>query len=93
MLIPRAYETFGDEKAVQFVVMATPDDLKVNAEYIRMADKYVEVPGGSNNHVPLFPVMLLRWLTMQNYANVPLIVDIAERMGVHAVWAGWFATH
>src|SRR5215471_12259255 len=26
----------------------------------------------------------------QNYANVPLIVDIAERMGVHAVWAGWF---
>jgi acetyl-CoA carboxylase/biotin carboxylase 1 len=33
--------------------MATPDDLKVNAEYIRMADKYVEVPGGSNNHVSL----------------------------------------
>ena len=28
---------------------------------------------------------------VQNYANVPLIVDIAERMGVHAVWAGWFA--
>jgi acetyl-CoA carboxylase / biotin carboxylase 1 len=49
----RAYETFGDEKAVQFVVMATPDDLKVNAEYIRMADQYVEVPGGSNNHVHL----------------------------------------
>jgi hypothetical protein len=47
----RAYETFGDERAIQFVVMATPDDLKVNAEYIRMADKYVEVPGGSNNHV------------------------------------------
>ena len=86
----RAYETFGDEKAIQFVVMATPDDLKVNAEYIRMADQYVEVPGGSNNHVP-FPN--LRTLTnSKNYANVPLIVDIAERMGVHAVWAGWFAT-
>lgn len=28
--------------------------------------------------------------SLQNYANVPLIVDIAERMGVHAVWAGWF---
>jgi biotin carboxylase len=27
---------------------------------------------------------------VQNYANVSLIVDIAERMGVHAVWAGWF---
>jgi acetyl-CoA carboxylase / biotin carboxylase 1 len=51
MILGRAYETFGDEKAIQFVVMATPDDLKVNAEYIRMADKYVEVPGGSNNHV------------------------------------------
>jgi acetyl-CoA carboxylase/biotin carboxylase 1 len=54
--------------------MATPDDLKVNAEYIRMADRYIEVPGGSNNH---------------NYANVDLIVDVAERAGVHAVWAGW----
>jgi biotin carboxylase len=30
---------------------------------------------------------------LQNYANVPLIVDIAERMGVHAVWAGWFVHH
>jgi acetyl-CoA carboxylase/biotin carboxylase 1 len=54
--------------------MATPEDLKVNAEYIRMADRYVEVPGGTNNH---------------NYANVDLIVDIAERTGVDAVWAGW----
>ncbi|ORZ00046.1 acetyl-CoA carboxylase [Lobosporangium transversale] len=69
-----AYETFGDERAIQFTVMATPEDLKVNAEYIRMADQYIEVPGGSNNN---------------NYANVDLIVDIAERTGVHAVWAGW----
>jgi acetyl-CoA carboxylase / biotin carboxylase 1 len=70
--------------------MATPDDLKVNAEYIRMADKYVEVPGGSNNHVQIPLVCIAN--RIQNYANVPLIVDIAERMGVHAVWAGWFAT-
>ncbi|CAL1715333.1 unnamed protein product [Somion occarium] len=69
-----SYETFGTERAVEFTVMATPEDLKVNAEYIRMADRYVEVPGGSNNN---------------NYANVDLIVDIAERSGVHAVWAGW----
>lgn len=34
----------------------------------------VQVPGGTNNN---------------NYANVELIVDIAERMNVHAVWAGW----
>ena len=69
-----AYETLGDERAVQFTVMATPEDLQINAEYIRMADQYVEVPGGSNAN---------------NYANVELIVDIAERLGVHAVWAGW----
>lgn len=69
-----AYETFGDERAIQFTVMATPEDLHANADYIRMADHYVEVPGGTNNH---------------NYANVELIVDIAERMNVHAVWAGW----
>ncbi|KAL1303686.1 hypothetical protein AAFC00_007039 [Neodothiora populina] len=69
-----AYETFGDERAIQFTVMATPEDLAANADYIRMADQYVEVPGGTNNN---------------NYANVELIVDVAERMGVHAVWAGW----
>ncbi|KIY53020.1 hypothetical protein FISHEDRAFT_55652 [Fistulina hepatica ATCC 64428] len=68
------YETFGSERAIEFTVMATPEDLKVNAEYIRMADRYIEVPGGSNNN---------------NYANVDLIVDIAERACVHAVWAGW----
>jgi acetyl-CoA carboxylase/biotin carboxylase 1 len=69
-----SYETFGTERAVEFTVMTTPEDLKVNAEYIRMADRYIEVPGGSNNN---------------NYANVDLIVDVAERAGVHAVWAGW----
>jgi acetyl-CoA carboxylase/biotin carboxylase 1 len=56
------------------VMVPTPEDLQVNAEYIRMADQYIEVPGGSNNN---------------NYANVDLIVDVAERAGVHAVWAGW----
>lgn len=69
-----AYETFGNERAIQFVVMATPEDLKVNAEYIRMADQIVEVPGGRNTN---------------NYANVDLIVEIAERSKVDAVWAGW----
>lgn len=54
--------------------MATPEDLAANADYIRMADQYVEVPGGTNNN---------------NYANVELIVDIAERYNCQAVWAGW----
>lgn len=39
-----------------------------------MADHYVPVPGGSNNN---------------NYANVELIVDIALRTQVQAIWAGW----
>eukprot|EP00741_Cyanophora_paradoxa_P025663 tig00000385_g24767.t1 len=69
-----AYETFGNERTIQFVAMATPDDLRVNAEYIRLADEVVDVPGGTNNN---------------NYANVPLIVDIAEQTGCDAVWPGW----
>lgn len=69
-----AFEMFQDERAISFVVMATPDDMRANAEYIRMADEVVDVPGGSNNN---------------NYANVMLIVEIAERWQVDAVWAGW----
>ncbi len=42
-----AYETFGDERAIQFTVMATPEDLQANADYIRMADQYVEVRANS----------------------------------------------
>jgi acetyl-CoA carboxylase/biotin carboxylase 1 len=45
-----SYETFGDSKMIKFVAMATPEDLKANAEYIRMADEVVDVPGGSNNN-------------------------------------------
>ena len=56
-----AYETFGTEKAILLVAMATPEDMKINAEHIRMADQFVEVPGGTNNN---------------NYANVQLIVEV-----------------
>nr|UXL88908.1 acetyl-CoA carboxylase-like 6 isoform 3 [Potamotrygon motoro] len=69
-----SYEMFRNEKAIRFVVMVTPEDLKANAEYIKMADHYVPVTGGPNNN---------------NYANVELIVDIAKRIPVQAVWAGW----
>ena len=48
--------------------------MQANAEYVRMADFQVDAPGGSNNN---------------NYANVNFIVDIAKRMKVQAVWAGW----
>ncbi len=69
-----AYMELGDEKAIQFVAMATPEDLKANAEYIRLADSFVEVPGGKN---------------LNNYANVDVITQIAKEQGVDAVWPGW----
>lgn len=69
-----AYMELGDERAVQFVAMATPEDLKANAEFIRLADSYVEVPGGKN---------------LNNYANVDVICRIAKEQGVDAVWPGW----
>lgn len=69
-----AYETFGSEKAILLVAMATPEDMRINAEHIRIADQFVEVPGGTNNN---------------NYANVQLIVEIAEITNVDAVWPGW----
>ncbi|XP_057502237.1 acetyl-CoA carboxylase 1-like [Actinidia eriantha] len=69
-----AYETFGTEKAILLVAMATSEDMRINAEHIRIADQFVEVPGGTNNN---------------NYANVQLIVEMAEITRVDAVWPGW----
>lgn len=69
-----SYEIFKNERTIKFAVMYTPEDLKANAEYIKMADICIPVPGGSNNN---------------NYANVDLILDIAKRIPVQAVWAGW----
>ncbi len=62
-----AYNTFGDERAIEFVVMATPEDLAAIAEFIRRADEFVQVPGGFNAN---------------NYAYVLLIVDLCISQGV-----------
>jgi acetyl-CoA carboxylase/biotin carboxylase 1 len=118
-----AYMELGDESAIKFVAMATPEDLKVslgpylmevfgiyaawsvsvrllcfcsssdlppsllphlphlhphppqaNAEFVRLADSFVEVPAGKNSN---------------NYANVDVITKIAKEQGVDAVWPGW----
>jgi acetyl-CoA carboxylase/biotin carboxylase 1 len=69
-----AYSELGVETALSFICMATPEDIAANAEYVRLADEVVQVPGGPNNY---------------NYANVDLIVDLAERKQADAVWAGW----
>ena len=69
-----AYDSFGCERILSLIAMASNDDLIANAEFIRMADQYVSVPGGSSNN---------------NYANVYCILDVAKRLNVHAVWVGW----
>ena len=69
-----SYEMFNDDRAVKFIAMATPEDMRANAEYIRMADECIEVPGGSN---------------VNNYANVSLIVQTAKQANADAVWPGW----
>lgn len=69
-----AYKCLGDERAIHLIAMATPEDMRADAEHIRMADQFVEVPGGRN---------------VNNYANVQLIVSLAVRTGVDAVWPGW----
>ena len=46
---------------VLLVAMATPEDMRANAEHIKLADQFVEVAGGTNNN---------------NYANVQLIVEV-----------------
>lgn len=69
-----AYEVFRNDRAFHFIGMVTPEDLKAGAEYIKLADTTVWVPGGANNN---------------NYANVKLILDIATRYQADGVWAGW----
>ncbi|KAH8862498.1 Acetyl-CoA carboxylase [Schistosoma japonicum] len=69
-----SYATFGSSDVLRFVCMATPEDIQANAEYIKMANKMVLVPGGSN---------------VNNYANVELILQTAVTNEVDAVWAGW----
>ena len=70
----RARIELGDERAIQFVAMATPEDLKANAEFVRPADSIVEEPGGDDP---------------DKYVNVDVIVKIAQEQKVDAVWPGW----
>lgn len=68
------YEHMGDSEAVQFVVMATPEDLKANAEFISLADQHIPVPGGPNSN---------------NYANVDVIMQTALQNMCDAIYPGW----
>jgi len=69
-----SFKQFGDSRILHFVAMATPEDVANNAEYFRLADDFVVVPGGSNKN---------------NFANVDLVVEYAQECKVDAVWPGW----
>ena len=73
-----SYETFEKDRIITIVVMATPEDLAANAEYIRMADQYFEVPGGANNN---------------NYANVTRILEIVEAVCVSTRVRPWLVRY
>lgn len=57
-----SYSTFHNADIFFFVCMASPEDVQASAEYIKMANKMVMVPAGSN---------------VNNYANVDLILQTA----------------
>ena len=67
------YEVFSED-VIELIVMASNDDNKMNAEFIKIADQHVKVIGGGN---------------ADNYANVHLIIQIAKQYNVCAVWPGW----
>lgn len=50
-----------------FVVMATPEDLEANSEFLKKADAIVPVPGGPSR---------------ENYGNVSLICETAVKQKV-----------
>ncbi|KAJ1616370.1 Pre-ATP-grasp domain-containing protein, partial [Pavlovales sp. CCMP2436] len=54
--------TCGDAGLIQFVGMATPDDIRANARHVSLADVIEEVPAGPNSF---------------NYADVNLIISLA----------------
>lgn len=58
------YSFVADEKALEFVVLATTDDIEANQEYISEADFLVEVPAGPTNN---------------NFSNIYLLVQVRER--------------
>lgn len=55
-------ETFGTDRVFSLVALATPEDIRMNAEHVRLADQFVEVPGGPNTN---------------NYSNVKVILRAA----------------
>lgn len=68
------YEHIGDAEAIHFAVMASPEDLQANAEFISMSDQHFPVPGGPNYN---------------NYGNVDMIMRCAAQHSCDAIYPGW----
>uniref|UniRef100_A0A1I7T9U3 Acetyl-CoA carboxylase n=2 Tax=Caenorhabditis tropicalis TaxID=1561998 RepID=A0A1I7T9U3_9PELO len=66
--------TFRNDKLIQFICMATQDEITANSEFIKNGTTIVMSPSGSNKN---------------NYANVDEVVRHAVENKVDAVWAGW----
>ena len=72
-----AYEVFGDDRSIEFIVMATPEDLEGTPSTSEWPTFYVAVPVSRNNN---------------NYANVELIAEIAEQYEVQVpILSDWFS--
>lgn len=78
--MPRRYQLVNDRAIRLLAALTLPRH--VLRRYIRLADEFVHVPGGSNRN---------------NYANVELVVKVARRCEADAVWPvracarGWTA--
>lgn len=59
---------------LEFVGMVSDDDANAKSEFVNLVDMIEMVPGGSN---------------VNNYANVKLILKIAQKHGCQYVWPGW----
>uniref|UniRef100_A0A0K0D4A5 Acetyl-CoA carboxylase n=1 Tax=Angiostrongylus cantonensis TaxID=6313 RepID=A0A0K0D4A5_ANGCA len=67
-------QLFRNDRIIKFICLTTEQEIRSNAEYLKLADHFVFSPGGDNRN---------------NYANVEEIVNHAVEKGVDAVWAGW----
>ncbi|KJH43391.1 Carbamoyl-phosphate synthase L chain, ATP binding domain protein [Dictyocaulus viviparus] len=67
-------QLFRNDRIIKFICLTTEQEIRSNAEYLKLADHFVFSPGGDNRN---------------NYANVEEIVNHAVEKEVDAVWAGW----
>ncbi|KAF1755629.1 hypothetical protein GCK72_012079 [Caenorhabditis remanei] len=65
---------FVTSDVVSFVCVATEDEMKSASHYLKLADEIIMAPAGSNS---------------KNFANVDVIVSLALKSRVDAVYVGW----